>query len=176
MTSWSPSAGSVWAVHATVRCGRYAGLEAAELAEVMGGGLRRLLDRADLSPASEPPGDPAPLDPLLERAYVYLAAAVESAKRGEGAGHMLALAARLPRSPGAPAGSGVRLRVAAARPLRNRGRAGDEWQSVRGGVGPARRGDGRRADAGAAVARILSPARLPAVGTGIRTRGSSRAE
>jgi hypothetical protein len=78
-------------VHATLRCGRYAGLTTAQLTDVMGGNLRRLLDRADLLPSGELPGDPEPLDLLLERAYVYLAAGIEATKRGEDAGQMPAL-------------------------------------------------------------------------------------
>ncbi|MDT7804854.1 MAG: uncharacterized protein QOI78_8287 [Actinomycetota bacterium] len=87
-------------------CGRFAGLSPARLRDVLGGTARRLLDRANLPPAGAPPGEPEPLDLLLERAYVYLCADVETAKRGESGGQVPALVRHRCRvDPGHPHGA-----------------------------------------------------------------------
>jgi hypothetical protein len=86
-----PYSTPIWGAHATLRCGRFAGLSPGQLRDVLGGTARRLLDRAELPPAGAPPGDPEPLDLMLERAYVYLCAGVETAKRGESGGQVPAL-------------------------------------------------------------------------------------
>ncbi|HEX7303449.1 amidohydrolase family protein [Lentzea sp.] len=87
-----PYSTPTWGAHATARCTRYLGLDDTQVAGVLGGQSRRLVDRAeplDLGPA---PGHVPPLDPLLERLQVYLAAGVEATKRGESPGQMLDLA------------------------------------------------------------------------------------
>ncbi|WP_053731432.1 amidohydrolase family protein [Nocardia sp. NRRL S-836] len=82
----------LWGAHAAARCARYVGLDPVQVAGVLGGNALRLVERlepADLGPA---PGRVPVLDPLLERAYVYLAAGVEATKRGESPGQTLDLA------------------------------------------------------------------------------------
>ncbi|ANZ40802.1 hypothetical protein BBK82_37275 [Lentzea guizhouensis] len=87
-----PYSTALWGAHAAARCAQYVGLDDEQVAAVMGGNARRLVDRlepADLGPA---PGHVPVLDPLLERVYVYLAAGVEATKRGESPGQTLDLA------------------------------------------------------------------------------------
>ncbi|SDG55985.1 Predicted metal-dependent hydrolase, TIM-barrel fold [Lentzea fradiae] len=87
-----PYSTPTWGAHATARCAMYAGLDDERLASVLGGQSRRLVDRADPLDLGPAPGAVPPLDPLLERLYVYLAAAVEPTKRGEPLGQLLNLA------------------------------------------------------------------------------------
>ncbi len=100
-----PYSTPTWGAHATARCARYVGLTDTQVASVLGGQSRRLVEHgepADLGPA---PGRVPPLEPLLERLYVYLAAAVEATKRGETPGQMLDLARHCCRvRPGHPHG------------------------------------------------------------------------
>jgi predicted TIM-barrel fold metal-dependent hydrolase len=87
-----PYSTPMWGAHAAMRCARYLGLDDTQTTSVLGGQTRRLVARtepADLGPA---PMRVPPLDPLLERLYVYLAAGVEVSKRGEPAGQTLDLA------------------------------------------------------------------------------------
>ncbi|MBB4686738.1 amidohydrolase family protein [Amycolatopsis jiangsuensis] len=86
-----PYSTPVWAVHATLRCGGYAGLGPGQLAGVAGGQCARLVAKEqllDLGPAPGPSGQ----QPWLERVHTYLAAAVEATKRGDGPGQTLELA------------------------------------------------------------------------------------
>jgi predicted TIM-barrel fold metal-dependent hydrolase len=83
-----PYSTPVWAVHATLRCGSYAGLSPEQLAGVLGEQGQRLIDRSELLDLGPAPGGLPPLDPVLERVHVYLAAAVEASKRGDGPGQM----------------------------------------------------------------------------------------
>ena len=87
-----PYSTPTWGVHATARCARYAGLNAEQVASVLGAQSRLLVDRAEPADIGPVPGHVLPLDPLLERLYVYLAAGVEATKRGETPGQMLGLA------------------------------------------------------------------------------------
>ncbi|UJW30296.1 amidohydrolase family protein [Saccharothrix sp. AJ9571] len=94
-----PYSTPLWGAHAALRCARYAGLDPAQIRSVMGGQARRLVERADVLDQGPAPGPPPPLDLLLERLYVYLAAGVEATKRGEGPEQMLDLAKHCCRVP-----------------------------------------------------------------------------
>ncbi|PWW66986.1 putative TIM-barrel fold metal-dependent hydrolase [Actinokineospora spheciospongiae] len=94
-----PYATPLWAVHTTIRCALYSGLDRDQIACVVGGQAARLVAGEDLLDVGPAPGGPAPLDPLLERLYVYLAAAVEAVKRGESPGDTLPLARHSCRVP-----------------------------------------------------------------------------
>jgi hypothetical protein len=88
----APYSTVLWGAHAAARCAQYVGLTDEQVARVMGGNALRLVERqepADLGPAF---GRVPPLDPLLERVYVYLAAGVEATRRGESPGQTLDLA------------------------------------------------------------------------------------
>ncbi|WP_329792265.1 amidohydrolase family protein [Lentzea sp. DG1S-22] len=87
-----PYSTPTWGAHATARCAQYAGLAPDQVASVMGGQARRLVDRADPADLGPAPGRVPPLDPLLERLFVYLCAGVEATKRGESPGQTLDLA------------------------------------------------------------------------------------
>ncbi|MEV6717602.1 amidohydrolase family protein [Lentzea sp. NPDC051208] len=87
-----PYSTPTWGAHATARCAQYLGLDAAQIASVLGGQARRLVDRAEPADLGPAPGRVPALDPLLERLYVYLAAGVEATKRGETPGQMIELA------------------------------------------------------------------------------------
>lgn len=87
-----PYSTPTWGAHATARCARYVGLGPEQIASVLGGQARRLIDRAEPADLGPAPMHVPPLDPLLERVYVYLAAGVEATKRGETPGQTLDLA------------------------------------------------------------------------------------
>jgi hypothetical protein len=87
-----PYSTPAWGAHATARCAQYLGLSSEQIASVMGGQARRLVDRAEPADLGTAPDRVPPLDPLLERLYVYLAAAVEATKRGQPPGQMVDLA------------------------------------------------------------------------------------
>lgn len=87
-----PYSTPTWGAHATARCAQYVGLSSQEVTSVLGGQTRRLVERADLADFGPAPMRVPPLDPLLERLYVYLAAGVEATKRGESPGQMLDVA------------------------------------------------------------------------------------
>jgi hypothetical protein len=77
----------------TLRCSIELGLSEDEIGLVMGGQFERLVERED--PVRLPHcgrRDPPALDPLLERVYVYLTAALEPMQRGEEPEQMLVLA------------------------------------------------------------------------------------
>jgi predicted TIM-barrel fold metal-dependent hydrolase len=88
-----PFASPAQAAYLTLRCAAEAGLDAEQMAGVMGGQWERLAAREeplDLGPAPGPAAEP--LHPLLERIYVTLVGAVEPMTRGEDPGQGLALA------------------------------------------------------------------------------------
>ncbi|WP_189154800.1 amidohydrolase family protein [Lentzea pudingi] len=87
-----PYSTPLWGAHAAARCALYLGLDDEQVASVLGGQARRLVDRAEPADLGPAPGRVPPLDPLLERVYVYLAAGVEATKRGESPGQMLDVA------------------------------------------------------------------------------------
>ena len=77
----------------TIRCALELGLSREEIAPVLGGQFERLLRRDDpVFPEASPQRIHAPLDPLLERVYVYLTAALEPMQRGGDPEQMLVLA------------------------------------------------------------------------------------
>jgi hypothetical protein len=84
----TPLSGSL----ATVRCALQLGLSEQEIRLMLGEQFARLLAREDpiVTPARE--RTHAPVDPLLERAYVYLIAALEATQRGQEPEQMLTLA------------------------------------------------------------------------------------
>lgn len=84
-----PYSTPTWGAHATARCARYLGLDDVRIASVLGGQSHRLVNRAELADLGPAPGRVPPLEPLLERLYVYLVAGVEATKRGETPGQML---------------------------------------------------------------------------------------
>jgi predicted TIM-barrel fold metal-dependent hydrolase len=84
---------------AALRCSAQAGLDPDEIHGVVGGQFRRLVERRDpLSPG--PVHTPQPLDPLAERAYVFLMTALEPMQRGEEPGEALDLARAACRTQG----------------------------------------------------------------------------
>lgn len=87
-----PYSTPVWATHATLRCAAFVGLTDDQVTSVMGEQFRRLVEGEDTIDVGGAPGGPGPLDPLLERLYVYLCAGVEATKRGESPGQTLASA------------------------------------------------------------------------------------
>jgi uncharacterized protein len=87
-----PYSTPTWGAHATARRARYAGLTPEQIASVLSGQSRRLVDRADPVDLGSAPMRVLPLDALLERPHTYLAAGVEATERGESPGQMLDLA------------------------------------------------------------------------------------
>jgi hypothetical protein len=78
---------------AAIRCGLQAGLDERQLAGVVGDQMARLAAAGEPLDLGPPPAAPeAPLDPLLERLYVFLMTAVEAMQRGEGPETVLELA------------------------------------------------------------------------------------
>jgi predicted TIM-barrel fold metal-dependent hydrolase len=77
----------------TARCARQAGLDSDQVASVLGGQFRRLLDREpalDLGPA--PQREARPMSPLLEILSATLLTAVEPLQRGDSPGNALTVA------------------------------------------------------------------------------------
>ncbi len=91
----SPIAGMLGAL----RCGVQAGLEPDDVRAVVGGQFRRLVERRDPLPPG-PVAAAQPLDPLAERAYVFLMTALEPMQRGEEPSEALDLARAACRTEG----------------------------------------------------------------------------
>jgi uncharacterized protein len=83
-----------------LRCAQQAGLGQDDLAMVLGGQFARLVERKDPFPPGPVAGPPPPLDPLAERAYVFLMTALEPMQRGKEPGEALSLARAACRTDG----------------------------------------------------------------------------
>jgi predicted TIM-barrel fold metal-dependent hydrolase len=88
-----PYATPLWAAATTLRCGVELGLSREQIGSVLGAQFARLVERGEpiRFDAQQRPTAP-PLDPLLERTYTYLSAALEATHRGEDPGQLLSLA------------------------------------------------------------------------------------
>jgi predicted TIM-barrel fold metal-dependent hydrolase len=86
--------------HMSLRCALQAGLSPEQIGLIAGGQFARLVARAEpLDGGPPPPRGHAPVDPLLERVYVYLSAALEAMQRGDDAGQVLVLARHATKVP-----------------------------------------------------------------------------